>query len=106
MDYSLSAPSYDPYNASNGGTGYVWKSGNVNGYSGDGGPEPARSLYAQSMMSVQTRGSDSSLTHFRKHDHIQDSYGAFSISSKGGTKHLGKNVSCVPAELTVVLAAR
>lgn len=90
MDYSLSAPSYDP-NHANGkleGTGYVWKSGGANG-----GPEPAQSLYAQSMMSVQTRTSDTSMTHFKKHEHVSDSYGAFSISSKGGKKHLGNNVS-------------
>lgn len=93
MDYSLSAASYDPYHASN--TGYTWKSGNGGGGGYSSGPEPAQSIYAQSMMSVQTRASDSSLTHFKKHDHLQDSYGAFSISSKGGTKHLGNNVSLV-----------
>ena len=77
------------------GTGYVWKSGNgngnTNGYSTD--PAPAPSLYAQSMMSVQTRASDTSLTHFKKHDHLQDSYGAFSISSKGGKRNMGNAVS-------------
>jgi hypothetical protein len=94
MDYSLSAPSYDPNHALN-AAGYAWKSGSSQDHSNsyNTGPEPARSLYAQSMMSVQTRASDSSLTHFKKHDHLQDSYGAFSISSKGGTKHLGNNVS-------------
>jgi hypothetical protein len=40
-----------------------------------------------------TAQSGQSMTHFRKHDKLQDSYGAFSISSKGGNKHLGQMVS-------------
>ena len=62
---------------------------NGNGYS----RSPIPSLYGESRVSLASMASENSMTQFRKHDALQDSYGAFSISSKGGKKHLAEMVS-------------
>jgi hypothetical protein len=89
----------DSYNGYNGnGNGYN-DYGN-NGYSGYGGgygsgPYSAEGSaeFGQSRVSLNSMRSEGSLTHFRKHDALNDSYGAFSISSKGGKRHLADMVS-------------
>lgn len=122
MNYSLAAASYDPYdnpangnlrrspepgmhgyngyNSYNGYNGDVYNDYNNNGYSGYGGgygsgPYSAEGSaeFGQSRLSLNSMRSEGSLTHFRKHDALNDSYGAFSISSKGGKKHLADMVS-------------
>jgi hypothetical protein len=86
--------SYNGYN----GNGY--NDYNNNGYSGYGGgygsgPYSAEGSaeFGQSRLSLNSMRSEGSLTHFRKHDALNDSYGAFSISSKGGKRHLADMVS-------------
>jgi hypothetical protein len=54
---------------------------------------PLPSIYGESKVSLASMRSEDSMTHFRKFDSMQDSYGAFSISSKGGKRHLGEMVS-------------
>lgn len=97
----------DSYEDVNNPYDYGYSSGGIGGRRS--GTSPLPSLYdhdpgygygandsdprAQSSISVATQFSTQSMTHFRKYDTMQDSYGAFSISSKGGRKHLGQTVS-------------
>lgn len=88
MSYSLSESSRDPYDPNPAGFGannpYGQGTGNHAG--------PLSSLYGDSKVSLTSLRSEHSMTHFRKHDALQDSYGAFSISSKGGKRHIGDMV--------------
>nr|XP_019009982.1 uncharacterized protein I206_05544 [Kwoniella pini CBS 10737]OCF48763.1 hypothetical protein I206_05544 [Kwoniella pini CBS 10737] len=97
LDYSLSSISYKPYDDNH--SGIV---GNTN---------PLPSLYGDSRVSLNSLGSgeSSSAAHFRQHDQLKylehginsDSrgygYSNFSISSKGGKKHLADMFS-LPAD--------
>jgi len=89
VSYSLSEPSRDPYDHNPPGFGshnpYGQGTGNHQG--------PLPSLYGDSKVSLASMRSEDSMTHFRKFDSMQDSYGAFSVSSKGGKRHLGEMVS-------------
>ena len=88
VSYSLSEPSRDPYDHNPPGFGshnpYGQGTGNHQG--------PLPSLYGDSKVSLASMRSEDSMTHFRKFDSMQDSYGAFSVSSKGGKRHLGEMV--------------
>jgi len=88
MSYSLSETSRDPYDPNPPGFGannpYGQGTGNHQG--------PLPSLYGDSKVSLTSMRSQDSLTHFRKFDAMQDSYGAFSMTSKGGKRHLGEMV--------------
>ena len=77
ISYALSAPSYSPYE--------INPARMVN-------PQPVPSLYRDSMISLHSNKSEDSMTHFRKYDSLRDMYPAFSISSKGGKRHLGDMV--------------
>ena len=89
MSYSLSESSRDPYDPNPPGFGannpYGQGTGNHQG--------PLPSLYGDSKVSLASMRSEDSMTHFRKFDSMQDSYGAFSVSSKGGKRRLGEIVS-------------
>ncbi|WVQ63753.1 uncharacterized protein L199_001906 [Kwoniella botswanensis] len=90
LDYSLSSPSYLPYDQP---TGVVTNS------------NPLPSLYGESRVSLNSLKSGESLTQFRKYDHLNYAengergygYSNFSISSKGGKKHLADMFS-LPAD--------
>lgn len=71
--YSYSQP-YSPYDPSP---------------SGDYTP----SIYAESAFSVASYISEGSMTHFKKYDALKENYSSYSISSKGGPRHLGEMVS-------------
>nr|XP_019049754.1 hypothetical protein I302_00173 [Kwoniella bestiolae CBS 10118]OCF28684.1 hypothetical protein I302_00173 [Kwoniella bestiolae CBS 10118] len=94
LDYSLSSQSYSPYDQP---TGIVPN------------PNPLPSLYGDSRVSLNSMHSGESTTGFRKHDHLDLGYAEngdrgygysnFSISSKGGKKHLADMFS-LPADPT------
>ena len=77
ISYALSAPSYSPYE---------------NNPARMADPNPIPSLYGDSRISLHSNKSEDSMTHFRKYDSLRDMYPAFSISSKGGKRHLGEMV--------------
>ncbi|WWD21278.1 hypothetical protein CI109_105762 [Kwoniella shandongensis] len=80
LDYSLSAPSYSPYDNHH------------------GNPNPLPSLYGDSRVSLASQNSGDSMTHFKQYDSLKDGgLGAFSISSKGGKRHLADMFS-LPAD--------
>ncbi|WVF65398.1 hypothetical protein IAT40_000125 [Kwoniella sp. CBS 6097] len=97
LDYSLSAPSYSPYD--NGGV--------------LSNPNPLPSLYGDSRVSLNSMQSGESMTHLRQFDSLKGSggegghgqggvgpgygYSNFSISSKGGKRHLADMFS-LPAD--------
>ncbi|WRT69225.1 uncharacterized protein IL334_006209 [Kwoniella shivajii] len=92
LDYSLSNPSYSPYdNVANGGI--------------VPNPNPLPSLYGDSRVSLNSMNSGESMTHFRQHDHLRHmdngergyGYSNLSITSKGGKKHLSDMFS-LPAD--------
>ena len=80
MNYALSAPSYSPYEINPARMA---------------DPSPVPSLYGDSRVSLHSMKSEDSMTHFRKYDSLRDMYPAFSISSKGGKRHLGDMVGGV-----------
>lgn len=93
MSYSLSEHSRDPYEPTSydpNPTGFGANNPYGQGTGNHAGPLP--SLYGDSKVSLTSLRSEHSMTHFRKYDALQDSYGAFSISSKGGKRHLGEMV--------------
>ncbi|KAK8844068.1 hypothetical protein IAR55_006862 [Kwoniella newhampshirensis] len=86
LDYSLSAPSYSPYDYHANSTGIVPN------------PNPLPSLYGDSRVSLASQRSGDSMTHFKQFDSLKDGgLGAFSISSKGGKRHLADMFS-LPAD--------
>lgn len=89
MSYSLSETSRDPYDPHPPGFG----ANNPYGQGTGNHPGPLPSLYGDSKVSLASMRSDNSMTHFKRFDAMQDSYGAFSMSSKGGKRHLGEMVS-------------
>jgi hypothetical protein len=89
MSYSLSETSRDPYNPNPMGFG----ANNPYGQGTGNHPGPLPSLYGDSKVSLASMRSEDSMTHFRKFDAMQDSYGAFSMSSRGGKRRLGEVVS-------------
>jgi hypothetical protein len=89
MSYSLSESSRDPYDPNPLGFG----SSNPYGQGTGNHQGPLPSLYGESKVSLASMRSEDSMTHFKKFDSMQDSYGAFSISSKGGKRRLGDMVS-------------
>jgi hypothetical protein len=89
MSYALSESGRDPYNPNPTGFG----ANNPYGQGTGNHPGPLPSLYGDSKVSLASMRSETSMTHFRRYDAMQDSYGAFSISSKGGKRHLGEIVS-------------
>lgn len=89
MSYSLSESSRDPYNPNPTGFG----ANNPYGQGTGNHPGPLPSLYGDSKVSLASMRSENSMTHFRRYDAMQDSYGAFSITSKGGKRHFGEIVS-------------
>ena len=99
MSYSLAAPSYSPYDpypqngGSSDGHGYDNGYGYENGYPREKGKSPLPSLYGGSMVSLGSTKSEGSMTHFRKYDALEGS-SAFSITSKGGKKHIVDMVGC------------
>jgi len=80
MNYALSAPSYSPYETNP-------------ERMANGGVVP--SLFGDSRVSLNSVNSEDNRTHFRKYDSLRDMYPAFSISSKGGKRHIGDMV-CLP----------
>lgn len=80
MSYALSAPSYSPYETN--------PARMVD-------PSPIPSMYGDSRVSLHSIKSEDSLTHFTKYDSLRDMYPAFSISSKGGKRHIGDMVGCL-----------
>jgi len=87
--YSLSESSRDPYDPNPPGFG----SSNPYGQGTGNHQGPLPSLYGDSKVSLASMRSEDSMTHFRKFDSMQDSYGAFSVSSKGGKRRMGEMVS-------------
>jgi hypothetical protein len=81
MSYGLNQPSYSPYETNPDrmvDPAYV-----PSGWDGGG----------DSRISVNTVGSEGSMTQFRKYDALREGYPDFSISSKGGKRQLGDMVS-------------
>lgn len=74
LNYNM--PGYNPYDN---GHGYT---------NGKSGTSPLPSLYGDSRASLHSTYSGDSMTHFKRQDAMQDHYGAFSISSKGGKRHI------------------
>jgi hypothetical protein len=89
MSYSLAETSRDPYDPYPPGFG----ADNPYGQGTGNHPGPLPSLYGDSKVSLASMRSENSMTHFKRYDAMQDSYGAFSISSKGGKRHFGETVS-------------
>lgn len=88
MSYSTSETSRDPYDPNPLGFGASNPYGQGTG--NHAGPLP--SLYGDSKISLATMRSEYSTTNFRRHDALQDSYGAFSFSGRGGKRHLADSV--------------
>ncbi|WWC91061.1 uncharacterized protein L201_006002 [Kwoniella dendrophila CBS 6074] len=98
LDYSLASPSYSPYDDQN----HTRTTGSHS--------NPLPSLYGDSRVSLNSMHSDGSSTQFKNHDHLKYmengiaqngayGYSNFSISSKGGKKHLADMFS-LPADPT------
>jgi hypothetical protein len=58
-----------------------WGNGDGNGYG-----------YGDSRVSLNSIGSEGSMTHFKKYDALREGYPNLSISSKGGKRQLGDMV--------------
>jgi hypothetical protein len=97
INYSLSAPSCNLYDNPVDGQirrspepslyGYDYDGGSGNGHGGYG-----YGVFGESRVSLNRMNSEASMTHFKKYDSLNDSYGAFSVSSKGGKKHIADMV--------------